>query len=144
MLTFRTPPGKSAEMSVAMNSPTYDTVREVYVTFCGISVTGATSNYYRVARAYAHAACTGGMLRRCFQDAMDCPPVQWVYVLDSGQRSSVTVNHPFSPPPLVRPGGVTEEDEPRENRTPCTLVARVDVLIRMYVQYTRLHMYVYV
>lgn len=72
------------------------------MTFRGISVTGATSNYYRVARGYAHAACIGGMLRRCFQDTMDCPPVQWVYVLDSGQRSSVTVNHSF-PPPTPRP-----------------------------------------
>lgn len=79
------------------------TSEDSYVTFRGVSVTGATSNYYRVARAYAHAACIGGMLRRCFQDTMDCPPVQWVYVLDSGQRSSVTVNHPFPPPSRLAP-----------------------------------------
>lgn len=36
------------------------------------------------------------MLHRCFLDTMDCRPVQWVYVLDSGQRSSVTVK-PYHP-----------------------------------------------
>jgi len=42
------------------------------------------------------AGATGNVLRRCFHGTMDCRPVQWVYVLDSGQWSSVTVkpHHP--------------------------------------------------
>lgn len=66
-----------------------------------------------------------------------------VYVLDSGQRSSVTVNHPHHLHLLLLllfrglPGGVSEEEEDEDEEDqgrielepPPFLVARVDVLI---------------
>ena len=61
---------------------------------------------------------------------MDCRPVQWAHVLDSGQRSSVTVKLPPAPLPYGRPGGVGEEDNAgsTEGIEPSALpVTRADV-----------------
>lgn len=83
---------------------------------------------------------------------MDCRPVQWVYVLDSGQRSSVTVkpHHPAA----LRPGGVGEEeeeddDEGRIEPSRIPSVTRADVYADppiahrfVYILYTRAWIYI--
>jgi hypothetical protein len=61
---------------------------------------------------------------------MDYRLVQWVYVLDSGQRSSVTVKHPpvAAPLPYGWPGGIGEEDdEGRIEPSVLRAVTRADV-----------------
>lgn len=100
--------------------------------------------------ARARRDSTRGMLRRCFQGTMDCRPVQWVYVLDSGQRSSVTVK-PHHPAGLTagwrrRGGGRRRREDrtlPYSLRNTCRCLRRPPdrASLRIHIIYARVDIY---
>ena len=119
------------------------TFRGVFRDRCNLELLSCIEAAY----IHAHACCvSGGGGERYVAGSRTLWTVHQssrVYVLDSGQRSSVTVNHPHHLHLLLLllfrglPGGVSEkeEDEDEEDQgrielePPPFLVARVDVLI---------------